>query len=88
MTDWVLLWAVLVTAGVVSQGLSILLYRPRVLQRQKPSEADLQRVAREAAEHARRQVAEALEDEEPKPRRQATWASGVRSSRRREGEES
>ena len=87
MTDWVLLWVVLVTAGVVSQGLSILLYRPRVLQRQKPSEADLQRVAREAAEHARRQVAEALEDEE-KPRRQATWASGVRSSRRREGEES
>ena len=87
MTDWTLLWVVLVAAGVVSPGLSILLYRPRVLQRQRGSEADLQRVAREAAERARRQIAEALDDE-PKPRRQATWASGVRSSRRREDEES
>ena len=85
MVDWLLLWVVLVTAYVAAQGISILLYRPKVVRRNspQPTEAELARVAKEAAAKARREV----EDEVRGPRRQATWASGVRSSRRREEDE-
>ena len=85
LTQWILAFLVLVAAYVAAQGISILLYRPRVVRRNspRPTEAELARVAQEAAAKARREV----EDEVRGPRRQATWASGVRSSRRREEDE-
>ena len=64
-TDWLVAWLVLVTAYVVAQGISILLYRPKVIKRNSPSAEELRKP----------------------PRRQATWASGVRSSRREDEEE-
>lgn len=89
--EWLLLFVVLTVAYTAGQGLSILLFRS-VMQRRKapkvPDETLMRQIAYDAVTKAQREMATAAgSSAEVRPRRQATWASGVRSdrNRRREG---
>ena len=74
---WLPLFCCLLMSHIAAQGVAILL-RPWVLRKPDP------RQAAEAVWRAKAEVEQEIwGDEEPKPRREATWNSGVRSSRRR-----